>query len=528
MERFNIDIDEKRREEFLKLLADNGFGDVELREDENNMTMMTDLYELTMAQVNFLHHEEKDIEYFDGFFRKEPLDAGYGIVCGTDTMIDYIKNLHFTQSDIDYLRKTGKFSEEFLEYLKNFKFQGDIWAVPDGTPIFRNEPFITVRGNMIESKIVETALLSIYNSQIAYATAARKIVEAANGVDVVVEEEKTHDLIPIMEFGARRAYGMNAAVDASKCAVIAGCSGTSNVKAAKKYGLVPMGTMAHSAIMEASSEEEAFEKYARTYPDKPLFLVDTYDTLKSGIPTAIKVCKKMGIELGGIRIDSGDLAYLSKEAKEMLKKEYPNAVICLSNGLNAQSITSLKQQGAVINSIGCGDNIASPDTRVGAVYKNCAIEKDGKIIPKVKISGDKIKVTNPDFKKIWRFYDRDTGYALGDVIAKHDEVIPTDNYTLVNHEDPLQTKDLHNYYVRELQVPIFQNGELVYDDPSVPEKIAYCNREMQTLYPEIRRVEKPHKYIVDLSDELRELKDQLIKAINQDIKIKEKTIGVKK
>ena len=522
MEKYNINLDENRKEEFLKLLAENGFANIELEEDKSNMTMMTDLYELTMSQVNFTHHEENDIEYFDGFFRKEPLDAGYGIVCGTDSMIDYIQNLHFTQSDIDYLRSTNKFTEGFLDYLKNFKFKGDIWAMPDGTPVFRNEPFITVRGNKIESKIVETALLSIYNSQIAYATAARKIVEAANGIEVVVEDEKTHELIPIMEFGARRAYGPQAAIDASKCAVIAGCAGTSNVKAAQMYGLTPMGTMAHSAIMEANSEEEAFEKYAITFPNKPLFLVDTYDTLKSGIPNAIKVCKKLGIQLGGIRIDSGDLAYLSKEAKKLLKEEFPDAVICLSNGLNAQTIASLKNQGAVIGSIGCGDNIASPDKRVGAVYKNSAIEQDGKIIPKIKVSGDTIKTTNPGFKKIWRFYDKETGYALGDVIAKHDEVIPLDKYVLVNHEDPLQTKELRNYNVKELQVPIFKNGELIYQDPSIAEKKIYCEKQMHTLYPEVRRVEKPHKYIVDLTNELLALKRELINVHREQIEGKAK------
>lgn len=520
MEKYIIDIDEIRKEELLRLLKENGFEDINIKEDESNMSLMTDFYELTMAQVNFDNNEQDDITYFDGFFRKEPLDAGYALICGTDSMIKYIKELHFTNSDIEFLRNTGKFSEGFLQYLKNFKFNGDIWAMTDGTPAFRNEPFITVRGNKIETKIIETALLAIYNSQIAYATAARKIVEAANGIDVVVEDEKTHKLIPIMEFGARRAYGCSAAIDASKCAVIAGCAGTSNTKAAKMYGLNPMGTMAHSCIMEANSEEEAFLKYANTFKDRPLFLVDTFDTLKSGIPNAIKVCKKLGITLGGIRIDSGDLAYLSKEAKKMMKEEFPNAVICLSNGLNAKSIQSLKQQGAQIDSIGCGDNIASPDKRVGAVYKNCAILSDGVIVPKIKVSEDKIKTTNPGFKKIYRFYDKQTGYALGDVIAKYDEEIPLDSYTLVNHEDTLQTKELHNYTVRELQVPIFKNGHLVYQEPTLQEKIDYCNREMNALYPEVRRSEMPHRYIVDLSNELRELKDELIRSINKDVKQK--------
>ena len=527
MEKFTINLDEKRKEEFLKLLAENGFGEVTLKEDETNMSLMTDFYELTMSQVNFDNNEQNDIAYFDGFFRREPLDAGYGLIGGTDSLIEYIENLHFTDSDIEYLRSTNKFNEGFLEYLRNFKFKGDIWAMPDGTPVFRNEPFITVRGNKIETKIIETAILAIYNSQIAYTTAARKIVEAANGIDVVVEDEKTHELIPIMEFGARRAYGCNAAIDASKCAVIAGCAGTSNTKAAKMYGLTAMGTMAHSCVMEAKSEYEAFKKYANSFKNKPLFLVDTFDTLKSGIPNAIKVCKELGIELGGIRIDSGDLAYLSKEAQKLLKEAFPNAVICLSNGLNAPAIKSLKHQGAVIGSIGCGDNIASPDKRVGAVYKICATEENGKLIPKIKVSEDKIKTTNPGLKKVWRFYDKETGYALGDIIARHNETIPLDGYTFVNHEDTLQTKDVTNYTVRELQVPIFKEGQLVYQDPTLEEKRAYCNREMNALYPEVRRVEKPHKYIVDLSNELRELRDELIRAINTQTKEKQKRLGSK-
>ena len=527
MEKFTINLDEKRKEEFLKLLAENGFGEVTLKEDETNMSLMTDFYELTMSQVNFDNNEQNDIAYFDGFFRREPLDAGYGLIGGTDSLIEYIENLHFTDSDIEFLRSTNKFNEGFLEYLRNFKFKGDIWAMPDGTPVFRNEPFITVRGNKIETKIIETAILAIYNSQIAYTTAARKIVEAANGIDVVVEDEKTHELIPIMEFGARRAYGCNAAIDASKCAVIAGCAGTSNTKAAKMYGLTAMGTMAHSCVMEAKSEYEAFKKYANSFKNKPLFLVDTFDTLKSGIPNAIKVCKELGIELGGIRIDSGDLAYLSKEAQKLLKEAFPNAVICLSNGLNAPAIKSLKQQGAVIGSIGCGDNIASPDKRVGAVYKICATEENGKLIPKIKVSEDKIKTTNPGLKKVWRFYDKETGYALGDIIARHNETIPLDGYTFVNHEDTLQTKDVTNYTVRELQVPIFKGGKLVYQDPTLEEKRAYCNREMNALYPEVRRVEKPHKYIVDLSNELRELRDELIRAINTQTKEKQKRLGSK-
>ncbi len=268
-----------------------------------NKTMVIDFYEFTMAQTYFDKKEQNKKVYFDIFFRKEPVNAGYGIAAGLDEIIDYIEHLHFTDEDIEYLRSLGKFTDEYLDYLRHFEFTGDLYAIPDGTAVFRNEPILTVVAPAIECKIMETALLSITNGHIAYATSARKIVNSADGT-------------PVMEFGARRAYGPQAAIDASKTAVMVGCAGTSNVKAAKDYGLTPMGTMAHSAVMEAESEYEAFEKYAKAFPNKPLFLADTYDTLKSGTPNAVKVCKEQGIELGGIRIDSGDLAYLSKEAKK--------------------------------------------------------------------------------------------------------------------------------------------------------------------------------------------------------------------
>lgn len=506
-------MDKKIKEAIAKLIQENVSEEAVVEYDPHNMTMMTDLYEMTMGQVNHLVGEHEVVEYYDEFFRKEPLNAGYGIVAGLDQIIDYIEHLHFTDEDINYLRSLNKFTEDYLDYLRHFQFSGDIYAIPDGTVVFRNEPLVTVVAPSIECKIMETALLSITNGHVAYATAARKIINSADGT-------------PVMEFGARRAYGPHAAIDASKTAVMVGCAGTSNVKAAKDYGLTPMGTMAHSQIMEAPSEYQAFSKYAKAFPNKPLFLVDTYDTLRSGVVNAVKVCKEQGIELGGIRIDSGDLAYLSKEAKKIMEKDFPNAKICLSNGLTAETIESLKRQGAVMDTLGVGDNIASPDKRVGAVYKNSAVEVNGKVVPKIKLSGNEIKVTNPGYKKIYRFYDKDTGYALGDVIALADEIIPLDKYTLVSEKEPWKQTTLTNYIVKELQVPIYKNGELVYKDPTLEEKRKYCEKQMATLYPEIKRNENPHQYYVDLTEKLRNLKQELIlQNVEQTNKVKIKKMG---
>ena len=477
--------------------------------DPHNMSLMTDFYELTMGQVNFTNGEKDVKEYYDEFFRKEPFGAGYGVVAGLDQIIHYIEHLHFTDEDIEYLRSQNKFTEEYLNYLRHFEFTGDIYAIPDGQVVFRNEPIVTVVAPTIECKIIETALLAITNGHVAYATSTRKSVNAAGGIP-------KEGGIPIMEFGARRARGLHAACDASKTACMAGCVGTSNVKAAKDYGLIPMGTMAHSAVMESNSEYEAFQKYARSFPDKPLFLVDTYDTLNSGIPNAIQVCIDEGIDLGGIRIDSGDLAYLSKEARKMMSEKFPDSKICVSNGLNAESIESLKLQGAQIDSIGEGDHLSCPIGNVGAVYKNAAVEKEGKVIPKIKLSENDIKTTNPGYKKIYRFYDKATGYALGDVIAMADEIIPEDVYTFVSDKEPWKKKTITNFEVREVQVPVFKNGHLVYQDPTIKEKIEFCEANMQSLYPEVKRTVKPHEYIVDLSKGEKALKDNM----REDIKVK--------
>ncbi len=483
---------------------------------ENNETMMTDLYELTMAQTYFNDKKLDEKVYFDGFFRNIPFENGYALMGGVDDIIAYINNLKFEDDDIEYLRSLGQFNEEFLQYLKDFKFTGDIKIIPDGTPVFANEPIITVRANLIEAQIIETAILSYLNSCIKFTTAAKRMTDAAGS-------------IPIMEFGARRADGPAAAILASKCSYIAGCVGTSNVKAGKKYGIPVMGTMAHSMVTEEDSEYQAFLKYAKTYPNNTVFLVDTYDTLKSGIPNAIRVAREYlipnGYTLKGIRIDSGDLAYLSKEARKMLDEAgFPNTKICLSNGLDPKTIKSLKAEGAVIDSIGAGDNIAAPKERVGVVYKLVGKEENGGITPKIKLSNDIAKMINPGYKKVYRFYDKKTGYALGDVIAIHDELIPSDVFTLIDPENELNTKELRNYEVKELQQQLFKDGQLVYNDPTIKEKQDYCNKQMDTLYPEVRRLEKPHKYYVDLTKELLKLKKELILEHKEEVEQRSKEL----
>ena len=473
-----------------------------------NLTMMTDFYELTMGQAYFTAGKKDEEAVFDAFFRKNPLDGGYGVMGGVDRIINFIKNAHFNEEDIEYLRKTGQFSEDFLAYLKDFKFTGSIYAIPDGTPVFANEPIVTVKAPIIEAQIIETILLSYLNAGIIHTTAARRVVEAADGIG-------------IMEFGARRALGPDAAVEASKCAMIAGCVGTSNVLAGQEYGFPVLGTMAHSLVTEADSEYEAFLNYAKAYPNNCVLLVDTYDVLRSGVPNAIRVAKEYlipnGYKLKGIRIDSGDLAYLSREAKKMLVEAgLMDTKITLSNGLNEDTIKSLKEQGAVIDSIGLGDNIVLPDkARVGCVYKNVAIKQGEEFVSRIKVSNDAIKAITPGYKKVYRFYDKKTGFALGDVIALHEENIPKGKFTLIDPANEHNTLTIKNYEVRELQQPIFVDGELVYEDPTVMEKQKYCNKQMATLYPEVKRSQNPHGYYVDLTRKLLELKKALIKQAKE-------------
>ena len=467
-----------------------------------NKTLMTDFYELTMAQTYFDKNEQNKKAYFDVFFRKNPFEGGYTIMGGLDNIVKYINNFKISEDDINYLRSLNKFSEEFLAYLKNLKFTGDIFAVPDGTVIFPNEPVITVRANIIEAQLIETALLTCFNHGALVTTAAKRITEAANG-------------IPVMEFGARRARGIDSAIEASKYAYVGGCCGTSNTLAAKKYDLPLMGTMAHSMICDADSEYEAFLDYAKSNPDNCVFLVDTFDTLRSGIPNAIRVAdeylKPNGYKFKGIRIDSGDLAYLSKEARKLLDEVgYYDTTICLSNGLNETTIKSLKEQGAYIDSLGVGDNIAASKERVGGVYKLVAIEKDGNLVPKIKVSNDAIKTINPGYKKVYRFYDKKTGYALGDVLVLADELIPKNQYTLIDPNNEWKQTTITDYSVKELQVPIFIDGIQVYDVPEAVISKQYCEQDFQTIYPEIKRSSNPHGYYVDLSKKLLKLKKDLI------------------
>lgn len=473
-----------------------------------NKTLMTDFYELTMAQTYFDKNEQNKKAYFDVFFRKNPFEGGYTIMGGLDNIVEYINNFKISEDDINYLRSLNKFSEEFLAYLKNLKFTGDIFAVPDGTVIFPNEPVITVRANIIEAQLIETALLTCFNHGALVTTAAKRITEAANG-------------IPVMEFGARRARGIDSAIEASKYAYVGGCCGTSNTLAAKKYNLPLMGTMAHSMICDADSEYEAFLDYAKSNPDNCVFLVDTFDTLRSGIPNAIRVAdeylKPNGYKFKGIRIDSGDLAYLSKEARKLLDKAgYYDTTICLSNGLNETTIKSLKEQGAYIDSLGVGDNIAASKERLGGVYKLVAIEKDGNLVSKIKVSNDAIKTINPGYKKVYRFYDKKTGYALGDVLVLADELIPKDQYTLIDPNNEWKQTTITDYSVKELQVPIFIDGIQVYDVPEAVISKQYCEQDFQTIYPEIKRSSNPHGYYVDLSKKLLKLKKDLInQAVTQ-------------
>lgn len=476
-----------------------------------NKTMMTDFYELTMAETYFNEGKMDEIVYFDVFFRKNPFDGGYTISGGLEETINYIKNFKYDEEFINYLQGLGNFSEEFLNYLSTLRFKGDIYAVPDGTFVFPNEPVMTVRTDIITAQLIETALLANFNHAALVTTKSKRITKEAS--------------VPVMEFGLRRARGLDSGVEASKYAYIGGCVGTSNTYAGYKFDIPVMGTMAHSLIMESDDEYEAFLSYAKSNKDNCVFLVDTYDTLRSGIPNAIRVAKDYlvpnGYKFKGIRIDSGDLAYLSKEARKMLDKEgFTDTTICLSNGLDEYTIRDLVRQGAVFDSLGVGDNISASKERVGGVYKLVAVEDDNKISPRIKVSNDSAKTINPGYKKVYRFYDKNTGYALGDVVSLADEVINKNHYTLVHPVDTWKRQELTNYNIRSLLVPIFKDGKLVYNDKTLLEKKNYCDDEFKTFYPEVTRIDNPHEYYVDLSDKLRMLKNKMIEEHKNKVLIK--------
>ena len=477
---------------------------------QRNLTLLTDLYELTMMQGYFHAENANETVIFDAFFRTNPDGNGFSIAAGLEQVIDYVKNLHFDQEDINYLHTVGLFTEDFLVYLKTFRVTGDIYAVPEGTIVFPREPLIKVIAPIMQAQLVETAILNIINHQSLIATKASRIVHAARNDGV-------------MEFGLRRAQGPDAGIYGARAAMIAGCIGTSNVLCGQMFDVPVKGTHAHSWIMSFPDELTAFRTYAKLYPSACILLVDTYDTLKSGVPHAIQVFKEMreaGIPLTfyGIRLDSGDLAYLSKEAKKMLDAEgFTDAVISASNDLDEHLISSLKDQGATINSWGVGTNlITSKDCpSFGGVYKLAAIlDRDtGKFIPKIKLSENEEKITNPGNKTIYRIYSRESHKVIADLICLVDEHYDETNSLLLF--DPVATwkKTLlapGTYTMRELLIPIFKDGVCVYESPKVMEIREYCQKEKETLWEETKRLVNPHEVHVDLSNELWHMKQQLL------------------
>ena len=466
--------------------------------------MLTDFYELTMAN-GYLENGMGDmISYFDMFFRAVPDDGGFAIMCGLEQLIDYIKNLRFDEDDIEYLRGKGIFSEAFLEYLRNFKFTCDVWAVPEGTPIFPNEPVVTVRGPAIQAQFIETMVLICINHQSLIATKANRIVRAAEGR-------------PVMEFGSRRAQGFDGAVYGARAAYIAGCSGTACTITDKEMGAPALGTMAHSWIQMFDSELEAFRAYAKCYPNGTTLLVDTYNVLKSGVPNAITVFKEMrarGEKPAGIRIDSGDITYLSKRARQMLDDEgFTDVKIVASNSLDEYIIRDLLVQGAKIDSFGVGERMITSKSEpvFGGVYKLAAVEKDGEIIPKIKLSENVVKITNPDFKEVWRLFDNATGKAIADVLTCRGEVIDDSRpYEIFDPEHTYKRKLLENFSAVKLLEPIFEGGKCVYECPSVKDIRAYCAAQLDTIWDEVKRFEYPHKYYVDLSEKLWNKKNALL------------------
>ena len=478
--------------------------------EPRNLTLLTDLYELTMMQGYFREKDANETVIFDAFYRTNPDGNAFSICAGLEQVIDYVKNLHFDDADIEYLRGLGIFDEDFLEYLHNFKFSGDIYAIPEGTVVFPREPLVKVIAPIMEAQLVETAILNIINHQSLIATKTSRIVFAARGDG-------------IMEFGLRRAQGADAGTYGARAAMIAGCIGTSNVLAGKLFDVPVKGTHAHSWIMSFPDELTAFRAYAKLYPSACILLADTYDTLGSGVPNAIRVFQEMrdaGIPLTfyGIRLDSGDLAYISKKARKMLDDAgFPDAVISASNDLDEYLIDSLKIQGAAITSWGVGTNlITSKDCpSFGGVYKLAAIKDrhTGKFIPKIKLSENTEKVTNPGNKTIQRIYDKETGKIIADLICLVDEEFDEKNSLLLF--DPIETwKKTHlapgTYTMRELLVPIFKNGKCVYESPKVMDIREYCKKEQGTLWDESRRLVNPHEIHVDLSNELWHMKAQLL------------------
>ena len=471
----------------------------------DNLTMLTDFYELTMAN-GFLRTGNADrIAYFDMFFRRIPDEGGLAIMAGVEQLVDYLKNLHFTAADIEYLRGKKLFSEEFLAYLRDFKFSCDVWAVPEGTPVFPHEPIVTVRGPVMQAQFIETMVLLAINHQSLIATKANRIVRAAQGRAV-------------MEFGSRRAQGYDGAMYGARAAYIGGCIGTACTIVDREFGIPALGTMAHSWVQLFDSELEAFKAYAREYPDSCTLLVDTYNTLKSGVPNAIRAFREEILPTGhrpkAIRIDSGDITYLSKKARKMLDEAgFEDCQITASNSLDEYIIQDMIQQGACVDSFGVGERLitAASDPVFGGVYKLAAVEMDGQVVPRIKVSENVTKITNPCFKKLWRLYDRESGKAIADVITLHDETIDdTQPYEIFDPEHIWKRKLLTNFTAVPLQKQLFRAGECVYELPDVHEVRAYCQQQIGTMWDEVLRFENPHRYYVDLSQPLWDEKQRLL------------------
>lgn len=473
-----------------------------------NLTMLTDFYELTMANGYFEKGIGDRVAYFDMFFRRIPDGGGFAIVAGLEQAVHFLQNMKFEEEDLEYLRSKGVFSEAFLQYLKDFKFQCDVWAIPEGTPIFPGEPVLTVRGPVVQAQFIETILLLIINHQSLIATKANRIVRAAKGRG-------------IMEFGTRRAHGPSSAIYGARAAYIGGCVGTACTIADREFKIPALGTMAHSWVQMFDSEYEAFKTFAELYPENCTLLVDTYNVLKSGVPNAIRVFKELKPKSMGIRIDSGDVTYLTKRARAMLDEVgLKECKIVISNSFDEHLIRDVINQGAKIDSFGVGERLitARSEPVFGGVYKMVAIEKNGEIIPKIKISENIEKITNPGFKTLFRLYDRDSRKAIADVITLDHENIPSGSgYEIFDPQFIWKRKVVSNFEAKNLRVKIFDEGRLVYKLPQIDEIQKYCKDQISTLWDEILRFENPHEYYVDLSKELWDMKNGLIESYSINI-----------
>lgn len=476
---------------------------------KRNLTMLTDFYELTMSHGYFKYGFQDKNAVFDMFFRKIPDDGGFAIFAGLEQLVEYLANLHFTKEDLDYLREKQQFSEPFLDYLANFHFSCDVWAMREGTPIFPYEPVVVVYGPIIQAQLLETMILLTINHQSLVATKANRIVRAAQGR-------------AISEFGSRRAQSYDAAVLGARATYIGGCAATACVMADRDFGIPAVGTMAHSWVQMFDSEYEAFANYARLYPDNSVFLVDTYSVIKSGIPNTIRVAnevmKPMGVRPKAVRIDSGDIAYLSKKARKMLDEAgYADCRIMASNSLDEYIIRDLIVQGAQLDSFGVGESLitSKSDPVFGGVYKLAAVEENGRFEPKIKISESVEKITTPCFKELYRFYNRETGQAIADYVALRGETV--DDSKPITIFDPIATwkkKTINNFVAKKLLIPIFEKGKCVYELPNLNDIREYCAQQIDTLWDEVKRFENPHHYYVDLSAALWNERNALLEKMN--------------